>query len=168
MSQYGWIFLNNIEYDWIGSIYLKNQSAEYARILNVNISDAAHSIKSLHKLLSSYWDKETFRPMWKIQDGVSYKRMLSAGAQQAQETEAHRETLWSFTLKTTFWIENLSQRWTQSGPFIPKSGHFSSFACICVAEYDEWLHMHQYPWICLNNLENAWINYSGYARALNM
>ena len=28
--------------------------------------------------------------------------------------------------------------------------------------------MHQYPWICLNILENGWMNCSDYARALNM
>ena len=27
----------------------------------------------------------------------------------------------------TFWMENLTQRWIQSGPFFPKSGHFSIF-----------------------------------------
>ena len=31
-----------------------------------------------------------------------------------------------------------------------------------------WLNMHQYPWICLNILENGWINCSDYARGLNM
>ena len=44
--------LNMIEY---ASIYLKKQSAEYARILNV--LDAVHSIRSLYKLLSSYRDR---------------------------------------------------------------------------------------------------------------
>ena len=28
------------------------------------------------------------------------------------------------TLKTTFWMEKLTQRWTQSGPFFQKSGRF--------------------------------------------
>ena len=28
------------------------------------------------------------------------------------------------TLKSTFLMENLTQRWIQSGPFFPKSGHF--------------------------------------------
>ena len=32
------------------------------------------------------------------------------------------------TLKTIFWTENLTQGWTKSGPFFPKSGHsFSIF-----------------------------------------
>ena len=42
MSQYVWICLNMTEY---ANTYLKNQSAIYARILNV--SDAVHSIRSL-------------------------------------------------------------------------------------------------------------------------
>ena len=41
--------LNMIE---SASIYLKKQSAEYARILNV--FDAIDSIRSLYRLLSSY------------------------------------------------------------------------------------------------------------------
>ena len=31
------------------------------------------------------------------------------------------------TLKTTFWMENLTQRWIQSGPFYSKSGYFCRF-----------------------------------------
>ena len=61
MSQCAWICLNtmNITLNLIKyvGIYLKN-SAEYARILNV--SDTVHSIKSLHKLLSSCRDRETY------------------------------------------------------------------------------------------------------------
>ena len=30
------------------------------------------------------------------------------------------------TLKTTFWMENSTQRWIQSGPFFSKSGEFFS------------------------------------------
>ena len=36
-------------------MYLKKQSTEYARILNV--PDAVHSVRSLYKLLSSYRDR---------------------------------------------------------------------------------------------------------------
>ena len=42
MREYALITLNTIEY---AGIYLKSQSAEYARILNV--SNAVHSIRSL-------------------------------------------------------------------------------------------------------------------------
>ena len=52
MREYALITLNTIEY---AGIYLKNQSAEYARILNV--SNAVHSIRSLYKLRSSYPDR---------------------------------------------------------------------------------------------------------------
>ena len=31
-----------------------------------------------------------------------------------------------------------------------------------------WLNTHQYPWISLNILENAWVNCSDYARTLNI
>ena len=61
MSQCAWLSLNtmNITLNLIKyvGIYLKN-SAEYARILNV--SDTVQSIKSLHKLLSSCRDRETY------------------------------------------------------------------------------------------------------------
>ena len=39
---------------------------------------------------------------------------------------------------------------------------------ILIARLWVWLNMHQYPWICLNILANAWINCSDYARALNI
>ena len=80
------------------------------------------------------------------------------------------------TLKTTFLIENLTERLTQSEPFCSKSEH--CFRCSkqagetsplpLVARLWVRLNMHQNPWICLNTLENAWINCSDYARALNM
>ena len=87
------------------------------------------------------------------------------------------------TLKTTFWMENLTQRWTKLGLFFQNWGHYFRFskrageASLCpprpphpflVARICMWLNMHQYPWICLNILENAWINCSHYARDLNM
>ena len=52
MREYALTTLNMIGYF---SIYLKKQSAEYVRILNV--SDIVHSISSLYKLLSSYQDR---------------------------------------------------------------------------------------------------------------
>ena len=54
------ITLNLIKY--VG-IYQKN-SAEHARILNV--SDTVDSIKSRHKLLSSYGDRDVFRTLSNI------------------------------------------------------------------------------------------------------
>ena len=58
----------------------------------------------------------------------------------------------------------------------PKSGHFFRFSKRAekaspspLAEHLwVWLNMHWYPWICLNILENISINWSDYARALNM
>ena len=57
MSQYA-NRLNMVEY---AGIYLKKQSTEYARILNV--FDVVHSIRSLYKLLSSYRDRNVFRAL---------------------------------------------------------------------------------------------------------
>ena len=51
---------------------------------------------------------------------------------KTQENEApERKILEIFlpdTLKTTFWMENLTQRWTQSGLFFPKYRHFFRFS----------------------------------------
>ena len=58
MREYASIALNKIEYS---GTYLKKQSAEYARILNV--SDAVHSRRSLYKLLSSYGDRDVIRTL---------------------------------------------------------------------------------------------------------
>ena len=51
MSGYALITLNIIEY---ADLYVKKQSAEYARII-VNVSDAVHNTTSLN-LLSNYRD----------------------------------------------------------------------------------------------------------------
>ena len=42
-------------------IYLNKQSSKYARILNV--SNAVHIIRSLNKILSSYWKRDVFRTL---------------------------------------------------------------------------------------------------------
>ena len=64
-------------------------------------------------------------------------------------------------------MENLTQRWAQSGPFFPKSGHYFRFskrtgeasplplscAPLSVTEYASIsLNMPKYPWKCLNKL----------------
>ena len=71
------------------------------------------------------------------------------------------------TIKTTFWMDNLTQGWTQPGPFFEKSGDFNWFSkkgrgslphsplvlCLWV-----WPNIHlnmnvpKYPWECLNKL----------------
>ena len=61
MSEYALITVNMIEY---AGIYLKSQSAEYASILD--LSDAVHSIRSLYKLLSSFWDRDVFKTLSNI------------------------------------------------------------------------------------------------------
>ena len=64
--------------------------------------------------------------------------------------------------------DNLIQWWIQSGSFFPKSGYFfrfskraregSPFVSNCVSGLLVWVHLHRYPWICLNIVENVWIN----------
>ena len=61
MHEYALIILNMFEY---ACIYLDKQSSEYARILNV--PDAVHSIRLLHKLLSSHQDRDKFRILLNI------------------------------------------------------------------------------------------------------
>ena len=80
------------------------------------------------------------------------------------------------TIKTTFWMENLTDRWTQSRPFYPKSRLFfrfskkdrgellhlhPSFASVSVTELASIsLNIHKISLKCLNKLF--------YTRALNM
>ena len=86
----------------------------------------------------------------------------------------HLEFFLLYTLKTLYWMEYLTQRWTQSGPFFPKSGHFFRFskkrgccALVSVAEYVSiFLNISKCPWKWLNKLfwpcqgsEYAWSSY---------
>ena len=50
--EYAWIIQNMLECAYI---YLNKQSSEFAKILNM--SYAVYSLRSLYKLLSSYWGK---------------------------------------------------------------------------------------------------------------
>ena len=80
-------------------------------------------------------------------------------------------------------MENLTQGWTQWGPCLLNQENFfdfqkragKAFAISPVfAHLSVWLNLHQYPWISLNILENAWTNCSDYvhrnyfSRVLNM
>ena len=79
------------------------------------------------------------------------------------------------TFKITCWLENLTPKWTQSGPFFQKSGQFfrfsktvgeafalpPSWAPVSVTEYASIsLERPKFPWKCLNELF--------YARTPNM
>ena len=61
--------------------YLNKQSFEYSRVLNV--SDAVHSISSLHKLLSSYRDRDVFITLSNILpwSAIQKEYCLNAGSQ---------------------------------------------------------------------------------------
>ena len=134
IPQYAWLCLNNAEYAWI---YLNKYNFEYARILNV--SDAVHSLRSLYKSLSNYRDRGVFRrcqtfkmecPAKRImpeprhairnfsEKGSSRRtRALQQAFRQKHKTKKAPQGnilkfLHLYTIKTTFWIENLSQRWT--------------------------------------------------------
>ena len=123
------------KYAWI---YLKKQSAEYARILNV--SDAVHSIRSLYKLLSSYRDR-------RFQNTVKHFRLSVLQKKNNAWEQTHNKCFWGgfvelehfdkyFVKKeqekigstrkgSTFlsffskesWMENITQKWSKSGHF---------------------------------------------------
>ena len=65
----------------MGLRYLTKQSFEHSRVLNV--SDAVHSISSLHKLLSSYRDRDVFITLSNILrwSGIQKEYCLNAGSQ---------------------------------------------------------------------------------------
>ena len=62
------------------------------------------------------------------------------------------------TLKTTFWMTDLTQRWTQSGSFYPKKAGevyplLRNCAPVSVAAYASIsLNIPKYPWKCLSKL----------------
>ena len=52
--------------------YTSESSAEYARTLNV--SDVVYSIRSVHKLLSSYQDRHIQNTVKHVKDGMFCKK----------------------------------------------------------------------------------------------
>ena len=149
MHEYASITLSMIECADIS----EKQSNEYAGIRN--FSNAVHSIRSLHKLLSSYRDRETYSKCYQAFKMDSFaKRIIprcrcatrtfqGKGSGRFAELEhfdkdfvkntkkrgLQRNILEVFvlnTFKATFWMKNLTQRWIQSGSSFQKSGHFFS------------------------------------------
>ena len=135
--------LNNAEYDWIyWHIPEKKQSAEYDMII-LSVSDAVYSIRSLNSL-SNYQDRhihcQTFKIMHFAKRIMPECRCTTRNFSGQEEGFVERRHFDKHFIKNTFF---------------PKSGNFflPSSAPVNVAE------MHQYPWICLNILENGWINH---------
>ena len=129
MREYTTIMLNMVE---CVCIYLNRQSSEYARILHV--FNTVHSVRSLSKLLSSYWDRGVFRTLSNIEMKPFARRIMTKNNQaRNQKFLKAGEVSWNLntsinnssktrgkkapwgnileisvsdTLKTTFWIEN--------------------------------------------------------------
>ena len=129
MREYTTIMLNMVE---CVCIYLNRQSSEYARILHV--FDTVHSVRSLSKLLSSYWDRGVFRTLSNIEMKPFARRIMTKNNQaRNQKFLKAGEVSWNLntsinnssktrgkkapwgnileisvsdTLKTTFWMEN--------------------------------------------------------------
>ena len=196
------IMLNLIQYT---RIYLKKSSAESDIILNA--SDAVHSRRSLYKLLTRYQDRdysehyqtfkiEQFAKRIMREVSVHHQKRfrtrtfveLDAStniSSKTPEKKAPRGNIFEIVLlealEITLWMENLTQRLTQSGSFFQKSCPFLQFlkragevspqlpipsSSICtpvkMAEYASIsLNMSKYP-------ANASINCTNYARVLNM
>ena len=128
-------------------IYLDKQSSKYSKIMNV--PDAVHSIRSLYKLLSCYrglsvhckiFKMECFTkrvmPEWRRASRYFSRQWRFCGTRKIwqtlqQKTRKKGRNIWEFflldTLIYTFWMKNITQRWTQSGPSSQKLGYFSHF-----------------------------------------
>ena len=143
MREYVLITVYMIEYT---SVNLNKQSFAYARILNV--SDAGHCIKSPYILLSSYWDrriKNEHFPKGIMRESTCATRHFQGkggrgfvelgrfdnyvvkNTRKRGPARKHFRVFLLDALKTTFWMEGLTQRWTQWRSFIPKPGHFFDF-----------------------------------------
>ena len=86
MREYALITLNMIEY---AGIYLEEQSVGYARILN--LSETAHSKRSLYKLLSSYRD----RHIWDYCQTFKMKLFCKKNNTQVQVRDEGRGEKWN-------------------------------------------------------------------------
>ena len=57
-----------------------------------------------------------------------FDKLFFKGTKKKAPQEKILELFLLDTLKTIFWIEHLTQGWTQLGPFFPKSGHSFQFS----------------------------------------
>ena len=120
---------------------------------------------------------------------VNYiRKFVELGHFDKRFVKSARKRGFAVTVKTIFWLQNVTQRWTQpgSGSFFPKSGNFLRFSnkgrgglpslfspptpqlTPLILRQQVWLNTHQYPWTCLNILKKAWINCSNYSKILNI
>ena len=96
-------------------------------------------IRWLYRLQCSYQDRDLFRTLSSIQD-VAVCKKNNAWVQVHNQNCFRARGGGGDTLKTTFWMENLTQRYIQSRPFFQTSGHFFRFSkrareAVSVAEY---------------------------------
>ena len=147
--------------------------------------DAVHGIRSLYKLLSSYQGRNVFITLSNIEDWAFYRKnnalmqlcnqnFFRAGevvelgyfdkhfVKNTQSALAGKDFRIFFlgALKTTFWKENLTQRWANNRGGLPSPPRE---VAVIVAEYASIsLNIPNYHWKCLNKL--FWLYQgSGYA-----
>ena len=137
-------------------VYLKKQSAEYARII-LNVSDAVYGIRSLN-LLSSYRDRRIQNTVKKFQIKRFAKRIMPECRCATRNFSGQEEDFVELGHFYKHFIKNAIRA------FLSRIRKLFSL----VVRLWVWLNMHQYTWICLNILGNGWINCSDYARALNL
>ena len=126
------------------------QGCEYARVTQgADMSKfwMSHSVQLLYKLLSNHRDRYSEHcQTFKIERSRNFSRHFDKHFVKNKKKRPRRVTffkIFSWVLfKLHFWFL-VPRLWVR-------------------------LNIHQYAWICLNILENVWINCSDYARALNM
>ena len=144
MREYALITLNFIEY---AGTYLKKllDMLEFWMCLMQHIAQGRCTNYWVVTQTETYSEHSQTFKMERFAKRMRNERRCAAGHFSGQGRVCRTRALWwrfrqkqnpvnfpagkylQITLKIIFWMENLTQRWIQSGSFLPKSGHFFDF-----------------------------------------
>ena len=140
------------------SVKLNFQPGPLSEILT--IANLWHAASLRHGV--AYWES------WHSQNSLFSHILAYSGAfSNTKPVVWDIKACWGIWVYTIFWMENsnsnmdIIRAFFLFGTFV---SIFKKWVPVSLAE----VNMHQYPWICMNILENAWINCSDYAGTLNM
>ena len=160
MSQYAHICLNNTEYDWIYQNITEKKSAEcqnsecvYA--VQSNCTNCEQLSRQMYSEHCQAFKMERVAKRAMLEWRCAARILSGQGGGFAKLGHFNKLFIknpqWNIlkffildTLKTTFWMTDLTQRSTQSGSFFPKKQGRSTLSPVIVRQW-VWLHMRQYP-----------------------
>ena len=134
MCLYWWICLNMPAYTWINRVL--NIPRLWMCLMQYKLLSCYQGLSVQCKIFKMECFTKRVMPEWRRASRYFSRQWRFCGTRKIwqtlqQKTRKKGRNIWEFflldTLIYTFWMKDIPQRWTQSGPSSQESGYFSHF-----------------------------------------